>query len=219
MEINGDSSALAYVVAGWLPSHNSPSAGHSLAMTNYDKVKVTLQQTIGRPVSLGVKLNLGLKTRFLFSKSNSNSKLCYDRRSVGQSVMVSRTHLGLQTRFLFLSDSCGYVDVGRPLWREDGSVVYNRCWPLPAQSFSGPSPAGLMTIFYCLRFQTPPTCRAWSMYLYPPGTGWPSYTSWHWVPFSSPPRFLVTSLYNLDTDRTENTTSNSSSSVVCLFIA
>jgi hypothetical protein len=29
---------------------------------------------------------------------------------------------------------------------------------LPAQSFSGPSPAGLMTNFYCLRFKTPPTC-------------------------------------------------------------
>jgi hypothetical protein len=31
-----------------------------------------------------------------------------------------------------------------------------------------------MTIFYCcLRFETPPTCRAGSPYLYPPGTGWP----------------------------------------------
>jgi hypothetical protein len=28
------------------------------------------------------------------------------------------------------------------------------CWPLPAQSFSGPSPLGLTTLFYCLRFET-----------------------------------------------------------------
>jgi hypothetical protein len=28
------------------------------------------------------------------------------------------------------------------------------CWPLPAQSFSGPSPLGFETIFYCLRFET-----------------------------------------------------------------
>jgi hypothetical protein len=28
------------------------------------------------------------------------------------------------------------------------------CWPLPAQSFSGPSPLGLATVFYCLRFET-----------------------------------------------------------------
>jgi hypothetical protein len=33
------------------------------------------------------------------------------------------------------------------LWREDESVVYNCCWPSLAQSFSGPSPAGLITTF------------------------------------------------------------------------
>jgi hypothetical protein len=27
-------------------------------------------------------------------------------------------------------------------------------WPLPAQSFSGPSPFGLEPVFYCLRFET-----------------------------------------------------------------
>jgi hypothetical protein len=43
---------------------------------------------------------------------------------------------------------------GAPLWREVGCVVYNSCWPSPAQSFSGPSPIGLMAIFYCLRFET-----------------------------------------------------------------
>jgi hypothetical protein len=39
------------------------------------------------------------------------------------------------TTFLLLSDSYGFVDVGRSLWREDGSVVYNCCCPLPAQSY------------------------------------------------------------------------------------
>jgi hypothetical protein len=65
------------------------------------------------------------------------------------------------------------VFMSHPLWREDGSVVYSCCWSSPAQSFSGPSPAGLMTTFYCLRFETPPTWRARSPYLYPPGKGWP----------------------------------------------
>jgi hypothetical protein len=32
---------------------------------------------------------------------------------------------------------------------------------------------------------SPPTWRATSPYLYPPGTGWPSYTHRHWVLFSS----------------------------------
>jgi hypothetical protein len=40
------------------------------------------------------------------------------------------------------------------LWREDGSVVYNCCWPSPAQSFSGPSPRGTHDHIYCLRFET-----------------------------------------------------------------
>jgi hypothetical protein len=73
--------------------------------------------------------------------------------------------------------------MGRPLWREDGSIVYICCWSSWAQSFSGPSPARLMTTFNCLRFETPPTRRARSPYLYPPGTGRLSYTPKYWVLF------------------------------------
>jgi hypothetical protein len=65
----------------------------------------------------------------------SKSKLCYNRRSVGQFDMMSSTHLEFTTRFLLLSDSCGFVDVGRSLWREYGSVVYNCCWSSPAKSW------------------------------------------------------------------------------------
>jgi hypothetical protein len=49
------------------------------------------------------------------------------------------------------------------------------------------SPAGLMTIFYCLRFETLPIWRARSPYLYPLGTWWSGYTLRHWVCFPSPP--------------------------------
>jgi hypothetical protein len=42
------------------------------------------------------------------------------------------------------------------LWRENWSAVYNYCWSSPEHSFSGASPAGLITIFYSLRFETPP---------------------------------------------------------------
>jgi hypothetical protein len=58
---------------------------------------------------------------------------------------------------------------------------------LPAQSFLGLRPVGLVTIFYCLRFKTPPTWRTRSPYLHPPGIGWPSYTPRHWIPFLLPP--------------------------------
>jgi hypothetical protein len=44
-----------------------------------------------------------------------------------------------------------------------------------------------MTTFYCLRFETPPTWRIRSPYLYPPGTWKASYTPRHSIPFSSPP--------------------------------
>jgi hypothetical protein len=76
--------------------------------------------------------------------------------------------------------------MGHPLWREDGYVVYNCCWPSPAQSFLSLSPTGLMTIFYCLRFESPSTWRARSTYLYLPGTGCPGFTPRNWVSFSSP---------------------------------
>jgi hypothetical protein len=88
------------------------------------------------------------------SLTKSRSKLCYDRRLVGQ-CLVSSPHLGHKIGVLLLSDSCGFVHVGRPLWRDDGSVVHNYSWALPALSFSGLSPAGLRTLFYCLRFETP----------------------------------------------------------------
>jgi hypothetical protein len=48
---------------------------------------------------------------------NSKSKLCYNQRSVGQSVLEKRTHMGLKTRSLLLTDSCKLVDVGCSLWR------------------------------------------------------------------------------------------------------
>jgi hypothetical protein len=43
---------------------------------------------------------------------------------------------------------------GRPLWREDGSVCCICCWVFPTQSFAGPSPLVLATVFYWLRFET-----------------------------------------------------------------
>jgi hypothetical protein len=58
------------------------------------------------------------------------------------------------TIYVLLFDSYGLVFVGRPLWREDGSVFYICCWSMTAHSFSGPSPLGLATVFYCLRFET-----------------------------------------------------------------
>jgi hypothetical protein len=62
------------------------------------------------------------------------------RLTVSRRVCLAvRLHLGPKIRFLFLSDSCGFVDVVRPLLREGGSVVCR--WSSPGQSFSRPSPS------------------------------------------------------------------------------
>jgi hypothetical protein len=61
---------------------------------------------------------------------------------------------GAYNQIFIASDSFRFVDVGRCLWWEDGSVVYNCRWNSPAQSFWGPSPEELVTIFYCLIFET-----------------------------------------------------------------
>jgi hypothetical protein len=72
----------------------------------------------------------------------------------GQSAILSWNKApiwGLRSDFYY-SDRCGFVVVVSSLWREDGSVVYNCCLRSPAQLFPGPSPVGLATIVYCLRF-------------------------------------------------------------------
>jgi hypothetical protein len=61
------------------------------------------------------------------------------------------------------------------LWREVGCVVYNCCWPSPAQSFSGQGPVRLVSIFYCLRFSrlsfsSPPTTRRATVEVFDPAS-------------------------------------------------
>jgi hypothetical protein len=75
-------------------------------------------------------------------------KLYYYRRFVGKSVTLSGHHLGPAIYFSFSSMEIIYrylrfPRMGRPLWREDGSVIrsYKFYWALPELSLSGPSPA------------------------------------------------------------------------------
>jgi hypothetical protein len=114
-----------------------------------DHYEVFLLLRFQSPWNLRTRLKtLSLTHSFSLGLPASKSKLCYDRRSVGQSVFMSSTHLGPTSRFLLLSDICGFVYVRRSFWRENGSTVYNCFWPSSAQSFFGRRPAGLVNITF-----------------------------------------------------------------------
>jgi hypothetical protein len=80
--------------------------------------------------------------------------LSYGRRSVDQFVLVSGSPLGPMARFYpypFFSDNCFVVlPVGRPLWREDGSVAYSAI--VDWSGHGGPT-----TIHYCLIWDCVPS--------------------------------------------------------------
>jgi hypothetical protein len=112
----------------------------------------------------------------VFRQNLSKSKLYW---FVGQSVLVSGTHLGSATisshsRFFYMF---WFIDVEHPLWREVGSVIFSFCRASPAQPFSDLSPTGLMSIVYCLYFWDSPNLegqvpvfispRSWVAQLYP----------------------------------------------------
>jgi hypothetical protein len=65
--------------------------------------------------------------------NQSQSHIATDGQSVSLGV---EPHLSLMTRYLLLFDSYVLVFLGRPLWREDGSVFCICCWPSPQRSLS-----------------------------------------------------------------------------------
>jgi hypothetical protein len=119
-----------------------PQALASLFVASYDS------QGCGR----------GIRTRphtgFPLGRSSSQSHIA----TYGQSVSKSwcRAPSGAHGQILITLWQLRSCFMGRPLWREDGCVLCMCCWPLPEQSFLGPSPVGLVAIFYSLRFETSP---------------------------------------------------------------
>jgi hypothetical protein len=118
-------------------------------------------------------------------------KLIYDRQSIGQSVLVSGAHLEPVTNFSFSLKfplgSCGFVFCSGLSDEEDGSVVYCSIASGPCQiSRSWAAVSQNSWPYFTVSSETPPTWRARFPYLYPPGTGWPSYTPGHWIPFLWP---------------------------------
>jgi hypothetical protein len=116
----------------------------------------------------------------------SKPELLYDWRCTDNQFGLATTLLRFTNiNFFPQLNTCGHSPYVTSSLTSDWSVVYNCCWSSPAQSFSGPSSAGIMPTFYFLRFEIRPTWTSRSQYLYPPGTRWPSYTPRYWVPLSS----------------------------------
>jgi hypothetical protein len=73
----------------------------------------------------------------------------HDWRFTANQFVLATIPLGLRPEFFFLNWTLAVVvRIWLPLWREDGSVIYNGCWPSPAHSH-----LGLVTIFYFLKFE------------------------------------------------------------------
>jgi hypothetical protein len=115
--------------------------------------------------------------------SESESELLYDWRFTANQFVWVTSPLRLTTIIVFPTEHLRSVPVQHPLWRKDGSVVYNYCWLSLAQSFSGPSPAGLMITFYCHRLETPPIGGSGHLIYIPQEQGGPVIPSGIGFPF------------------------------------
>jgi hypothetical protein len=89
-----------------------------------------------------------------------------DRRSVGQSVLVSCLYLEPKIRFLLLSYICGYIDVKRPLWLGGQVCRLQLLLAFTSAVILGSESRGTCDRLLRLRFETPPTWGARSPYLY-----------------------------------------------------
>jgi hypothetical protein len=129
-----------------------------------------------------ISMNMNFKERWQ-NCTKSKSKLVKVSRLVCPGV---RPQSGPVTNFSyclkFSIDSCEFI-LWRPLWQEDGSVIYCCCLASPAHSLLGLSPTGLKPYFIVPVFEAPPIWRSRPQYLYipqgqdgpvtPPGTGFP----------------------------------------------
>jgi hypothetical protein len=100
-------------------------------------------------------------------------KLIYGRRSVGQSVLVSGSHMEPVTKFLFSVWRLRFSWCGAPSLTRGQvcNLLYNCFWALPEQSLWGRSPAELIWDSPNLEGKVPVFTAPRNSYT--PGTGFP----------------------------------------------
>jgi hypothetical protein len=116
---------------------------------------------------------------FVSKLTSSESELFYDWWFTASPFILATRPLRLTKDFFFLNTCFHSPYVTSSLMREWVCCLQLLLVLASTQLFSAPSPVRLMTSFYCHRSKTSPTWIARSPYLYPPGTGWPSYTPRH----------------------------------------
>jgi hypothetical protein len=127
--------------------------------TNTDPLKQSNSKGINK---INTNLKAQIRTMFMYmctdlsaAKTDSRFKLHYDRRSVGQSVLVSGTHLGPATLSPLLSliifRQLRIYWCGRPLWREVGSVVVIFLFCCTSLYLDSPNLEGRVPVFISLR--------------------------------------------------------------------
>jgi hypothetical protein len=95
----------------------------------------------------------------LWEPLDSKAKLCYDRRSVGESLLVSSPIWGPRPDSFYCQTVTDLLMWGA-LSNERTVSRLQFLLASQARSFASPSAAGLTTIFCCLRLETLPTWRA-----------------------------------------------------------
>jgi hypothetical protein len=108
--------------------------------------------------------NKHISTNRNFSETRTYYVYKDDSQSVRRPVWPQVTIWDLRPIYLSprkISYIYGFFTMGRPLWREDASVIYSHVcyWALPVLSLSRPSTAGFDTISWALNWECVPFCR------------------------------------------------------------
>jgi hypothetical protein len=117
----------------------------------------------------------------VYQKSKSMSH--YDRRSVGQFVLVSCTFRSRcpDVTFIWVAITFFIFQVGRSLWREDGSVISSAMKQVQFQVTLRPTAYVTWCVSYCVQLEWKPGTHWVSSHIGddPPTWGWGEV--WQWV--------------------------------------
>jgi hypothetical protein len=123
----------------------------------------------------------------MVAENKSKPKLCLDRRQVGQSVLVTITHLWRKTKFLLLSDKFRFVDVGALTDERTDVSLTAAAGHRQCSHFRVRVPHGSWPYFTATDSRLHQTGGPGSHIYIPPEQSVPVISPRHRVPISSPP--------------------------------